>query len=781
MSMKCKSFSNPKTKASFALLFFVGLLVWPFLSTALSQEARSLIPDYRPFPIGAIGSRTAIWFVAQLHLTFAAFILGVPLFAVIIETVGHLTKNKRYDKLAKDFIRLCLMAYSITALFGGALLFSLIILYPKFWNYMVQIFSPTMYFYAFLLLIETFTLYIYYYLWDFLQESGKERNRYPGLGEAAGWAFVATCTSFIIGEVFFSRLLIQEIFLPLSGSPVTALSLFLGFLILAAAFCFPASRKVFHICLGTLLNLLGTTLMVTANLWLTFMTSPGHTAYNETGEKFTQWAINPKTGELLSFVTTILNETWQPINIHRFIANVCVGGIIAAAYAAFRFLNAKTQEERAYYDWMGYTGNFVAMIALIPLPFAGYYLGREVYAWNEQMGVNMMGGHFSWFFIMQAVLIAVMFLGANYYLWLGLGRIPGGQRYMKFIGWMELLLVVSFLVWITPHNPVATRAEVVEIGGPFHPLLAPFGVMAFKLTVINAIILTTFLSFIFYRRANKQSLVEFTPRGKLVQGAGIAFLMILVLGVGYLDFTGGSLSPREVGKPMDLLNTNMLKSLLFLTIIASIIINYGLWLQAKGKKVSQQWDRVGITFQQLLFAFTFIINLWLGYHGYLSDDATRLNDAIWQVVWVLSCMVLVTATDIFCLIPAGSIGEIRWGEMPVRSQYVLFMIAVAFVLTMSLMGTVRSGLRGPWHVFGYMKDTSLESFHPSLAFSSQMWALTTFVFFLLVALIFWLGSLGEKGAETGKVAEFSETGKVPAGASSEAAVKTGNPSPDSAS
>lgn len=779
--MKSIGLNNYKTRAWVALLVLLGLTLLPFLSAAFSQEARSLTPDYRSFPIGAIGSRTAIWFVAQLHLTFAAFILGVPIFAVILEIVGHLTKNLRYDKLAKDFIRLCLIAYSVTALFGGMLLFSLIILYPKLWNYLVQIFSPTMYFYASLLLVETFTLYIYYYLWDFLQDNGRDMNRYRGLGRVAGWVFIATSASLIVGEVFFSRLLIEEIFVPLSGSPVAALSLFLGFMIVAAALCFPASRKLFHICLGTLLNFLGTTLMVTANLWLTFMKSPGHAAYNEAGEKFTKWAINTETGELLSFVTAILNETWQPINIHRFIANVCVGGIIAAAYAAFRFLNAKTKEERAYYDWMGYTGNFVAMIALIPLPFAGYYLGREVYAWNEQMGVNMMGGYFSWFFIMQAILIAIMFLGANYYLWLGLGRIPGGQRYMKFIGWMEFLLILSFLVWITPHNPVATRAEIAEIGGPFHPLIAPFGVMAWKLTVINLIILTTFLSFLFYRRANRESLVEFTPKGRFVQTTGIASLMLLVLVIGYLDFTGGSLSLKQVGKPMDLLNNNALKYLLFLTIIASVIINYGLWLRARGKKASQQWDRIGVTFQQLLFAFAFTINLWLGYHGYLSDDATRLNDSIWQVVWVLACMILVTITDIFCLIPARSIGEIRWGEMPVRSQYVLFMIAVAFVLTMSLMGTVRSGLRGPWHVFGYMKDTSVESFHPSLAFSSQMWALTTVVFFFLVAVIFWLGSLGERGAVAGKVMESPEKGETPAGTGLGIRVEARGTNPDPAS
>ena len=65
---------------------------------------------------------------------------------------------------------------------------------------------------------------------------------------------------------------------------------------------------------------------------------------------------------------------------------------MAAAYAAFRYLSAKTDEERAHYDWMGYIGNFVAICAFLPLPFAGYYLASEIYAYSQALGIQMMGG-----------------------------------------------------------------------------------------------------------------------------------------------------------------------------------------------------------------------------------------------------------------------------------------------------------------------------------------------------------------------------------------------------
>jgi cytochrome bd ubiquinol oxidase subunit I len=171
-----------------------------------------------------------------------------------------------------------------------------------------------------------------------------------------------------------------------------------------------------HLLLGLALNVVGTVIMFIANAWLTFMMSPA--GVSAAGAKISTWEA-------------VTNYTWMPINIHRIIANVAFGGSVAAAYAAFQFLRAKTPEERAHYDWMGYIGNFVAFCAFLPLPFAGYWLASEIYAFSQTMGLTMMGGAFSWLFIIQAVLIGCLFLGANYYLWLGMARIDGADRFQR--------------------------------------------------------------------------------------------------------------------------------------------------------------------------------------------------------------------------------------------------------------------------------------------------------------------------------------------------------------
>src|SRR5206468_2261272 len=62
----------------------------------LLQAAADSLPAYRDFPL--IGSRTAVWIAAEIHLMFAAFVLGVPMFAVVTELIGIVGKEQRWDR-----------------------------------------------------------------------------------------------------------------------------------------------------------------------------------------------------------------------------------------------------------------------------------------------------------------------------------------------------------------------------------------------------------------------------------------------------------------------------------------------------------------------------------------------------------------------------------------------------------------------------------------------------------------------------------------------------------
>lgn len=421
------------------------------LTYLVAQALGSWLPaaDYRSF--FGLSNRTTVWIIAELHLMFAAFVLGVPIFAVITEFVGKVTGEKRYDDLAKEFTRLLAMAYTLTAVLGCVLLVLFVVLYPKFTGYLSGLFKPTWLLYIVLIFGEVIVAYLYWYSWDLLQ----------------------------------------------------------------------GSRKKWHLLLGVLVNVWGTALLFVADIWVTFMMSPN--GIDDAGKLTSLWAA-------------INNHTWMPINIHRLLANVAFGGAIAAAYAAVRFLNARSDEERARFDWMGYVGSFIAIAAFIPLPFAGYWLGREIYQFSEQMGVSMMGGSFAWLWILQAMLIGSLFLASNFYLWLGMGRIPGAERYVKFQIPMMILLTLGFIVWATPRSIIASGAEMAAMGGSHHPFLGLFGVMAAKNTAVNLMILTTFFSFMLYRRGNRVPAVTWAGVGKAVQALVIAAATGVVLGYGVYSY-----------------------------------------------------------------------------------------------------------------------------------------------------------------------------------------------------------------------------------------------------
>jgi hypothetical protein len=599
-----------------------------------------------------LSPRATIWVVAQLHLLFAAFVLGVPIFAVIVEFIGWRTGDQRYDRLAREFIKLLTVAFATTAALGGLLAFTLFGLYPAFSTYFVSIFSPSMYVYAVFFFVETGILYSYYYSWDRLK-------RHKGV----------------------------------------------------------------HITLGVLLNLAGTILVFISNAWASYMMSP--VGVDETG----------------TFVGTtmeaVMNPLWMPLNIHRLLGNVAFGGFVVGAYAAVKFLAARTEERRAHYDWMGYVGNFIGLAALIPLPFAGYYLGREIYSASPVMGNNMMGGEFSWTFILQAALVGLLFIVGNYYLWSGMNRIPGAERYQRFVKYFNVILIVCVAIWLTPRNLPMSAEEQLALGGQVHPVLGYFGLMAAKNAVINFIILTTFASFLLYRRANKTDLVPVSE-----QGGGATTLMLLagalcLLILGWYAGVMFTLPPDSLGLGPEKAIYVRIPALLLVVTMVAVVVCVVLCLRDKGRLA-----------QVVYMAMVALMSVGvLGVYGFVvMVQANPLLRQVAATQWLIlmSALILVTAIDVLLFRGARSLGPIRWGEVTARSQYALIALCVTIVLTMGLMGFVRSGLRENWHIYGVVRDTSEWGFTPTTAVMTQMVGGITLLFLTAVSFLFWLSGLDEK-------------------------------------
>ncbi len=525
-------------KAMMLLPLLVGLGFLFFIEPGLAQEEASKDTAYNDIPF--IGSRNLIWIIAQTHLLFAGFVLGVPMFALVCEFIGFRTGDMRYDKLAKEFTKLLTASYATTAVFGGILLFLLIGLYPKFFTYMSDIFYPSYLVYSILFLLETTTLYLYWYGWDAMM-----------------------------------------------------------------------NRKWLHLFLGLMLNVFGFYIMIVANAWATFQASP--VVLPETMTAFEKaWAA-------------VHNPTWWPVNIHRVIANVVLGGFICGAYAGIRYLGAKTQEEREHYDWMGYIGNFIGIFGLLPLPFAGYWLMREIYEYNQQMGITLMGGFLSWLFILQAILIGVLFIGANYYFWTGLiYRIEGGGiKYRKYMLTMLAILVVCLAVWMTPHSLVASLEEARKLGGTHHPILGVFGVMSAKLTVVNIMILVTFISFLMYWRAGKEPIVKWVKAADWSQGLlfALATIGVIILGVwGYF-----------VPAIVRINQFSVWQVLIVLFVLIAVTPLTGALLKSAKLTAKMTWGRMPDRAQYCLVLNAVIVILTMTLMGY-ARSASRVH---WHIYGVM--------------------------------------------------------------------------------------------------------------------------------------------------
>jgi len=486
-----------------SLLIMLGLFV------ALGTAAYAQVPSAPSVEFPYTGNRAGVWIVAQLHILFAGFILGAPIFIVISEWLGYRKQDPRYDRLAKEVTKVTVILYSMTALTGGLFIFVLLATYPQFTTWLINhFFLIFAVIYPLLFIGETIVLYLYFYSWDALK--GEKKGR--------------------------------------------------------------------HIAIGVLLNLIGT---------VTLFVIDGPTSFMNTPAKATEGI------SLVDFIQTaplwdkIFNYSWIPMNLHRLVGNVTFGGFIAGLIAAYMYMGAKKEEDRAYYDWMGFVGNLIGVGALLFLPFMGYLYAYELCDYDASICPYMMADQLSMFFEMQGAMVGLIFLGSNYYIWLSMKRVEGVERvrmslltvlvmialpFVMTYTWTLfpapdpkslavlvplilipfvfgrlvpltvssrtvikvgfLMVVIGNAIWMTPHGFVATQAlstEHLELPSDWSWL----ALMPAKNSAAFTLVFVTVVNYILYNRAIRQGTIvwgkiDFAAQFVLVF---LAFSMIWTMGL----------------------------------------------------------------------------------------------------------------------------------------------------------------------------------------------------------------------------------------------------------
>lgn len=316
------------------------------------------------------GNRTAVWVVAQLHLLFAAFILGAPIFVVISEWLGYRRQDSRYDRLAREVTKITVILFSLTAVTGGLFIFVLLAAYPQFTTWFInQFYLVFAVIYPALFIMETILLYAYLYTWDVWK--GEQKGR--------------------------------------------------------------------HIALGVLLNLVCVLILFVINGPTSFMNTPTRAE-----------GVSPQ--DFLAAATLwdkIANQSWFPLSLHRIDGNVAFGGFICGMIAAYMYMGSKSQEERAYYDWMGYVSIWIAVGGTLLQPFTGLLLAYEMCDYDFSFCPYMMADQLSMFFELQGVMVGLLFLAINYYSWLSVKRIEGAENVrMTILAPIVLVVLLPATMWV---------------------------------------------------------------------------------------------------------------------------------------------------------------------------------------------------------------------------------------------------------------------------------------------------------------------------------------------
>ena len=412
-------------------------------------------------------------------------------------------------------------------------------------------------------------------------------------------------------------------------------------------------KKGRHIALGVFLNLICMVTMFVINGPTSFMNTPVK-------------AEGISVQDLLAAASLwdkIANQSWIPLNLHRIDGNVAFGGFMTALIAAYMYMGAKTQEERAYYDWMGFVGSLIAVGATLFQPFTGLLLAYEMCDYDFSFCPYMMADQLSMFFEMQGAMIGLLFLAMNYYGWLSMKRIEGAEKVRVTILAPIVMVVLPFVMvavmnfyWIP--DPMSLAFIVPLILAPF--LFGRFIPMTVSARVVVKI---GFLMIIV------SDAIWLTPRGFVATGANMA-------------------AGLELPADWDILASMPAKVSAMFTLVFATVVNYFVYNRAI-KQGTILWGKIDFA-SQFVLVFLAFISIWtmglMGavrslakkyYHTYsLMPDFTvesftpTLSYSAWWITGITCVFFAVISVAVFVALRSSSakVREPESSPVPARAK-----------------------------------------------------------------------------------------------------------------
>jgi len=345
-----------------------------------------------------------------------------------------------------------------------------------------------------------------------------------------------------------------------------------------------------HAAVGLGANVLGTLLLMLVNGWSSFMLSP---------------AGIDEAGRFLGNYWHLLHTaTWNLSNLHRLSGNIVLAAAVMMAYAAYRSIASHDPGRKAYYDRFSFTSLVIMFLALVPIPFEGYWFSRNIYAYRQQMGITMFGGLLAWVGIILVSVVALVFLTISYYLWQRIDATKNGAQYRSLCKYLFAMLAMCAVVYVTPHTMVMTPLELKQMGGQQHQVLGNYGVESAKQPAINIMILLTAWSLLIWSWCSSPK-ARILMETRLVTGAFLAAMFNIL----WLGIYGYSIPANvRVGLSLPMWATTFMMVLL----VSVLIIRNRRVIEDE----SLSWGNLPNRAYYALFSLAFVLTWIMGLGGY---------------------------------------------------------------------------------------------------------------------------------------------------------------------
>ena len=497
--------------------------------------------EFEEFSFLGFSNRKLTWFAAQMHILFASFILGCPMFVVIMEVMGARRTQgvRKAIILSNVFLGVLIgvvigitgeiiigihhgVLYGLWACAFGALIVSFLNYFHRLMNIRASAFvgaifgglismglTPVEHYEVSAIILALVNGAVGGLLSNGIMFA-KSDFKFERLAHEIT-KVIGICYSFtaLTGGLFlFVMLVAYKDFITylVSSFPVLFMVAYPTLFILETVIMYiyvyswdplnKANKKGRHIVTGIFLNVVGLTLLMALDGPATFMQAPT----KPLADLLTM-------GEWDKITTSI----WMPLNYHRLVGNGTFGGYMVCIIGAYMYLWSDKKEEREYYDWVGYIGNLIGVAIMIPLPAMGYIFVAEIYRYDATIGMYIMSDRESMFMLVQGLLVGTMFSASNIYMWVSMKRIENAQRFFPAMKFGFVLIVISATIWFTPRRFFATMLPEPGMN-PDMVLpdnLAFLALMVSKNTAAFCLVTVTFINYIFYTIATKTGKVHY--------------------------------------------------------------------------------------------------------------------------------------------------------------------------------------------------------------------------------------------------------------------------------